>query len=108
VSFLAGRGALWLALLALLLSPAGSARAATPFAQHEKLALRAAAAERKTVGQYEKVELTLDLAADYDNPFDPAQMTSPRRSPRHRAKRRGATASSISRSDANAMVRMRR
>ena len=67
----------WLALMA------GRAGAATPFAQAGPLALRAVTLNRAVVPRYEKLELTLDLSANYDNPFDPedvsvyADFTSP-------------------------------
>lgn len=56
----------------------------TPFARQDKLALRGARPSRTAVPRFEKLELTLDLAATYDNPFDPddvlvqATFTSPR------------------------------
>ena len=37
----------------------------------EPLALRGATADRATAAQFEPIEFTLDLAATYDNPFDP-------------------------------------
>lgn len=54
-----------------------------PYAQQAPLALRSAAPNRATVPRFEKFELTLDLSATYDNPFDPediavwADLTSP-------------------------------
>src|SRR5579871_3094252 len=68
-----------LALLALA-NPEGKP---TVFAQHAPLALRAASANRASLPRFGKLELTLDLAATYDNPFDPddvdvsAEFTSP-------------------------------
>ena len=73
-----------ISLLALWLAVTGvTANAATPFAQTGPLALRAVTLNRAAVPRYDKLELTLDLSATYDNPFDPddvsvsADLTSP-------------------------------
>jgi len=42
--------------------------------QAAPLQLSSVAADRQTVGLFEPVEFTLDLAATYDNPFDPDQV----------------------------------
>jgi len=61
-----------LALLPLAASmPSPSARTPTPFASREPLVLRAASLNSPSVPRYGKLELTLDLSATYDNPFDP-------------------------------------
>lgn len=59
----------WLLLALLTLSP--SLLAATPYAQSKPLALRSATPNMATVPRYERLELTLDLSATYDNPFEP-------------------------------------
>src|SRR5439155_10411631 len=59
-------------LLATLLAFASPQnRPSVLFPQHEKLALHAVTPDRMTVPRYAKLELTLDMAATYDNPFDP-------------------------------------
>jgi hypothetical protein len=61
--------------IALLVALIVSASAApTPFARRDPLALRAAVPEASSVSRYGKFELTLDLAATFDNPFDPANV----------------------------------
>ncbi len=52
---------------ALLAAPA-------PLAQHQKLALRSAKLSSHTVPQHCRLELTVDLAATYDNPFNPDEI----------------------------------
>lgn len=54
----------------MLLAVAHGDEKPTPYAQHEKLALRGATPNRTTVPRFGKFELTLDLAAAYNNPFD--------------------------------------
>lgn len=55
-----------------------------PFARHEKLALRSATPNATHLVRYGRLEITLDLSASYENPFDPeeidvyALLTSPR------------------------------
>ncbi len=44
---------------------------AAPLAQHKPLALRATRLSTATVGRFERLTLTLELEATYDNPFDP-------------------------------------
>jgi hypothetical protein len=57
--------------------------AMTPFAKQDKLALRGATPSQTTVPRHALFELSLDLAASYDNPFNPedievwAMFTSP-------------------------------
>src|SRR5579884_2739461 len=75
---------MYLLLAAALTLPFGPlAQAETPFADHEKLALRSVTSNLQTVPRYHKLDLTLDLRANYANPFDPeeiavtAQFTSP-------------------------------
>src|SRR5690349_21741889 len=46
----------------------------TPFAQHNPLALRATTPDRAEVPRYGKLELTLNLSATYQNPFDPEEV----------------------------------
>ncbi|HWH67934.1 MAG TPA: DUF5060 domain-containing protein, partial [Candidatus Sulfotelmatobacter sp.] len=72
------------AAAALLLLFVLSTSAAHPFARHDPLRLRAATPNQKAVPQYGALELTLDLTATFDNPFDPedidvqALFTSPK------------------------------
>lgn len=62
---------LGLALMAL----AFSARAATtPYAQHNALKLISVTQNAESVLRFGKFEITLELRADYDNPFDPEQV----------------------------------
>ena len=58
-------------LLALLLSAHAADPAAAPPGRRETLELRSAAPNQAAVPQFGKLELTLDLRASYDNPFDP-------------------------------------
>ncbi len=44
------------------------------WSQRLPLALRSAEPDTRVVAQWNKFELTLDLSANYDNPFDPAQI----------------------------------
>jgi hypothetical protein len=55
-----------LALLPLLLSTL-----ATPYSQHDALAVRGVSVSDTHVACYARVELTVDLSATYTNPFDP-------------------------------------
>jgi len=61
------------------LACSGSALAAGPelpvLQARGPLAIRAVTPERATVGRYEKLELTVDLSATYDNPFNPRQVS---------------------------------
>ena len=50
------------------------ARAATPYAQHEALKIVSVKQNANSVALYAKLEITLELKADYDNPFDPEQI----------------------------------
>ena len=59
--------------LVLALAAATPARPG-PFAQQQKLALRSAKLPSNTVPRYARLELTLDLAATYDNPFNPDEI----------------------------------
>lgn len=43
----------------------------TPYAQHDKLAIRSVRLSSDRVACYERVEMTPDFSATYDNPFDP-------------------------------------
>ena len=63
------------ALLALPF-PGFSAKAASPspYAQTAPLALAGVTAGAKSVPKYGKLELSVDLHATYDNPFDPEQI----------------------------------
>lgn len=76
-------------LFAALLTAFPALAAPTPFAQTEKLALRAASANRGDVPCYAKFELKLDFRATYQNPFDPdevqvwADFTGPKGVVRH-------------------------
>lgn len=60
-----------------------------PLAQDAPLALRSVSANRTRVPRFGKFELTLDLSATYQNPFDPAQIDvwAVFRSPRGRSVR---------------------
>lgn len=61
--------------IVLWLSSVVAAQAApTPFSRAEPLALRAAKPNSLSVPCYGKFELTLDLAATFDNPFDPREV----------------------------------
>ena len=52
-----------------------SAKAATtPYAQHEALKLVGVKQNADSVPRFGKLEITLELKADYDNPFDPEQI----------------------------------
>ncbi|MBN2508111.1 MAG: DUF5060 domain-containing protein [Verrucomicrobia bacterium] len=46
----------------------------TPYARREPLALRQVVAPAATVRQFERLELTVDASATFDNPFDPADV----------------------------------
>jgi hypothetical protein len=46
----------------------------TPYSMHKKLALESAVPSSKQVPRYSQFELTLNLSADYVNPFDPSQI----------------------------------
>lgn len=54
--------------------PANAAVAAAPWAQRSVLALKSAKPNAASATQWEKFELTLDLSATYDNPFDPSDI----------------------------------
>lgn len=58
-------------MLGVLISVLGQAN---PLAQNEALALRAVTPNQTSVPCYGKYELRLDLAAAYDNPFDPGDI----------------------------------
>ncbi len=64
-------------LLALLLTPATCLAAPEPsprLASAAPLAIRQVVADRATVPRYERLELQVDLAGTWDNPFDPDQI----------------------------------
>jgi len=60
--------------LSILLLAGSALAAASTLARHEKLELRAALPNHHTLPRYETLELKLDLAASYENPFDPDQI----------------------------------
>ena len=61
--------------LVLVMAMAAELRAApSPLAQQQPLALRSATSPTNTVPRYSRMELTLDLAATYDNPFNPNEI----------------------------------
>jgi hypothetical protein len=61
--------------IALLIGAIVSTSAAPPpFAKQAPLALRTATPNATSIPRYGKFELTLDLAATFDNPFDPAEV----------------------------------
>jgi len=64
-------------LLSVLTRAASAQGAATPelptLKSDSPLALRSVTPNALSVGRLEKLELTLDLSATYDNPFDPEQ-----------------------------------
>lgn len=58
-----------------LVPGAGEApRELPPFASRGALAIRTVSPSAARVGRYEKLELTVDLSATYDSPFDPEQV----------------------------------
>ena len=61
--------------IALVLALAAATPATPgPLAQQQKLALRSAKLVPNTAPRYARLELTLDLAATYDNPFNPDEI----------------------------------
>ena len=68
----------WMFFLPCLLAAAAcnvSAWAATtPYAQHETLKIVGVTQNADSIPRFSKLEITLDLKADYDNPFDPEQI----------------------------------
>ena len=63
-----------LCLLLIGMMAATRLPAATPLAQVGPLALKSVALSHTTVPRYGNLEMTLDLTATYDNPFDPADV----------------------------------
>ncbi|MBV9848310.1 MAG: DUF5060 domain-containing protein [Armatimonadetes bacterium] len=62
-------------MLAVVITLSAQADAATPFAQAGPLALRAVRLNAASVPSFGRLEMTLDLSATYDNPFDPDQVS---------------------------------
>ena len=63
-----------IALVLVLAMAAALPAAPAPLAQQQQLALRSATPPSNTVPRYSRMELTLDLAATYDNPFNPNEI----------------------------------
>ena len=62
-------------VLGLILALAATTSAApAPYAQQQKLSLRSAKPSSDSLPRYARLELTLDLAATYDNPFNPDEI----------------------------------
>ena len=61
-------------ILILLLFMPGEAFSATKWAQNEELVINSMTANHETVGQFERFEITIDLSATFDNPFDPEEI----------------------------------
>src|SRR6185369_11627204 len=43
----------------------------TPYARHDRLSIAGTSLSSTNVPRYSRVEITVNLAANYDNPFDP-------------------------------------
>ncbi|MFH1239253.1 MAG: DUF5060 domain-containing protein [bacterium] len=58
----------------LVCNLSSTAVSADIFAQNKKLAVHSETVNTVTVGRYELFEITMDISATYQNPFDPAQI----------------------------------